>query len=160
MKKGHERDKKILAKIAKALYSTILKQNIPIDDLENIDFDGNQWTDLLSKVSKVLEIDDYDLDEISFYTILITENIQLLKENKLNENTIFIPELKDFTFDVTETTSETWERTYSHSFKAYDPIHAREALIYDLNNGNTNAWDGNLVREESTDSEVINTTIE
>ena len=154
MKKGIERDIKTLVKIAKALYQMIQTRNIPINDLKNLNFDGNEWVSLLEELSKALDIDYYDLDEISFYTLLVLENIQLIKTNELNEETIYIPELQEFSFDVTSTTSEVWERTYTHTFKAYDYKHAKKALIFDFDAGNTNPWDGELTHEDSIDSET------
>jgi hypothetical protein len=146
MKKGRERDKQTLVKIAKALFSATQKRNIPMGDLENLDFNNpGGWLEFLEKVSGVLEIDHYDLDELSFYTLLVLENIDLINENNLNEETIYIPELKDFSFEVTQETNETWVRTYTHTFKAYDYGHAKEALIFDLDNGNTNPWVVNLL---------------
>jgi hypothetical protein len=161
MKKGRERDKQTLVKIAKALYNVSLKRNIPMDELENLDFNvPGEWLDLLEKASSALSIDHYDLDELSFYTLLVLENIDLIKENKLNEETIFIPELKDFSFDVTQTTTEVWTRTYRHTFQAYDYNHAREALIFDINQGTTDAWDGDLIQEDSDSSDIESTNIE
>lgn len=154
MKKGIERDKKTLVKITKALYRMIQERNIPINDLKNLDFNGGDWMSLLDELSKALEIDYYDLDEVSFYTLLVLENIPLIKTNELNEETIYIPELQEFSFDVTTTTSEVWERTYTHTFNAYDYRHAKKALKFDFDAGNTNPWDGELTHEDNIDAET------
>ena len=154
MKKGIERDKKTLVKIAKALYRMIQERNVPINDLKNLDFDGSEWISLLEELSKVLEIDYYDLDEVSFYTLLVLENIPLIKTNELDEETIYIPELQEFSFDVTTRTSEVWERTYNHTFKAYDYRHAKKALKFDFDTGNTNPWDGQLTHEDNVETET------
>jgi hypothetical protein len=154
MKKGIERDKKTLAKIAKALYQMIQERNIPINDLKNLDFNDSDWMSLLDNLSDVLDIDYYDLDEVSFYTLLVLENIPLIKTNELNEESIYIPELQEFSFDVTTTTSEVWERTYTHTFKAYDYRHAKKALKFDVDAGNTTPWDGKLTYEDIIETEI------
>jgi hypothetical protein len=156
MKKGIERDKQTLVKIVKGLYNVILNRKIPLSELKNLKFDSqSRWVDLLETLSSALKIDYNDLDEISFYTLLVLENIYLIKENNLNEETINVPKLQEFSFEVEVTTSEVWERTYVHTFKAYDYSHSKKALQYDLDSFTTTPWDGQLISEDGIDTSDI-----
>ena len=117
-KKFAELPKKILVLMARLMYQTIDSNRT------NILF-GDELKDAVSPLGYETEL----AEDVSFLSELFKLNYNTLKEGKLNDKNIIMPELKKLKVEYYEIRTETWKRSYYHTIETYS---TNEHIVDDL----------------------------
>lgn len=152
-KKFAELPKKILILMARLMYNTI-------DSSRTNFLFGDDIKDAITPLGYETEL----AEDISFLSELFKLNYDTLKEGKLNDNNIIMPELKTIKVEYYEIRTETWKRSYFHTIETYSTNeHIVDELYFsnpdDYEDSINDAYDSDNEKEEYIDGDTENSGI-
>jgi hypothetical protein len=130
--------------ILKMILQEFIKDGISFDDMETVYEDTGTFDDIKT-ILKKFGITDVDYEDIGFFAELFMLNGASQIENQLT-----IPKPKKFNLSFKVTGRKCFTEWYSLDYTAYSSDFVRDMF----NNGDLSYYDGNLVDEDTNDTEV------
>jgi hypothetical protein len=129
--------------ILKMILQEFIKDGISFDDMETVYEDTGTFNDIKT-ILKKFGITDVDYEDIGFFAELF-----MLNENN-TDGQLTIPKPKKFNLSFRVTGRKWFTEWYSLDYTAYSSNFVRDMF----NNGDLTYYDGELVDEDTNDTEV------